>query len=512
MAEKNILSSAKVVVLTLVFVKCIGFIKQAVIAAYYGTSGAIDQFLLVSELMENIGAAIFSAISISFLTIYVEIYTKEGREGSSRLVSNAFAFFIPIVFLLIILVTFFSDQIANVIAPGYTEAQSQLVSKYIKLFSVTILMMLIFYLCNAVLEAEKVFFPGKIVGVIRSVTVILAIVFLSNKMGINAMLVGVMTYYVIESCFMLICIRKKVNFKVRKPFSDERLRKLLKLSLPLFVSYGVVQIQGIVDKAIASGLSEGSISALSYSGYLYNSTHSILIGGLCTVIFSYFSTYVVEKKEDLLLNTMYKYLKVMVLILAMITTLFVGYATDIVSIVYERGAFNQESVDIVALAFSAYSFGIVFIGIRDILIRAHYAYQNNKQAMYNGIIGVAVNIVMSIILSKYLGIAGIAFATSISSFCIAVISTQTIKRNIALFKISKLTSFFIKILAASMSTLFVAYFFNRYINCGLLLFNLMGKCILSMIIYLCVLKLLKCKEIDDAKVLILNKLRCRKKN
>ena len=39
--------------------------------------------------------------------------------------------------------------------------------RYIKLFSLTIINMFIFYLGNAVLEAEKQFFPGKIVGVIR---------------------------------------------------------------------------------------------------------------------------------------------------------------------------------------------------------------------------------------------------------------------------------------------------------------------------------------------------------
>lgn len=507
MNEKSIFSSVKVVVLTLILVKLVGFIKQAVIAAYFGTSGDIDKFLLVSELMENMGAAVFSAIAISFLTIYIETLTNEGRHASSQLTSNVFSFFLPFVILLITVILVFSNQIAYIVAPGYKDIEQETISLYIKFFSITFLNMFIYYVCNAVLEAEKIFFPGKIVGIIRSIAVICAILCLSEKIGINAMFVGVISYYFIETVFILICIRNKIHFSISKPFKDARMKVLLKLSAPLFVSYGIVQIQGVVDKAIASGLSEGSIATLSYSGYLYNSTHSILIGGLCTVIFSYFSSYVAEKRNDLLLETLYKYIKISVIILTLIVTLFLLYSSDIVRIVYERGAFDGNSSYNVSLAFCAYSLGLVFLGIRDIMIRAHYAYKDNKQAMVNGIIGIGINICMSLLLSRYLGSTGIALATSISSLCIAIISCQTIKKNIKEFKISSLTKFFIKIVCTCIVTLFISVILNRFFEIEYFILDFIVKALISLIIYIIMLKFLQCDEINEVKKMLMDKLK-----
>ena len=102
MKERSIIESTKIVIVTLVFVKIVGFIKQAVIAAYYGTSGDVDRFLLVSELMENLGVAIFSAIAISFVTLYVDIKNRKGEEGVAVLTSNIFVAFLPILILSLI--------------------------------------------------------------------------------------------------------------------------------------------------------------------------------------------------------------------------------------------------------------------------------------------------------------------------------------------------------------------------------------------------------------------------
>lgn len=509
MKEKSIFSSVKVVILTLVGVKLIGFIKQAVIAAYFGTSADVDKFLLVSELMENLGIAVFSAIAITFLTLYVEANVAGGKESSNKLTSNVFLFFLPFVLLIVIALFLFSDQIASLVAPGYRGADHFIISKYIKMFAVTVINMFIFYICNAVLEAEKVFFPGKVVGVIRSICVIASIVFLSGRFGIYAMYIGVITYFLLESSFVLFYVGKRIKLRFYKPFKDPRIIKLLKLSGPLFISYGVLQIQSIVDKAIGSGLPDGSIAALSYSGYLYNTTHSILIGGLCTVLFSFFTTYVAEKKYDLVLETLYKYLKISIIILVFISFIFIGYAKDIISIVYERGVFGQDSVNNVSLAFCAYSIGLVFIGIRDIMIRTHYAYQSNTAAMVNGIAGVAVNILMSLLLSRVFGFAGIALGTSIASICIAVLSCQTIKKSIPKFRVMDIGAFLVKILIAAAGTSAGIYLMNHFFTMGNIFISLFVKCILSLALYLLLLKVLKCREINEIKAMLADKMKSR---
>ena len=56
---------------------------------------------------------------------------------------------------------------------------------------------------------------------------------------------------------------------------------------------------------------------------------------------------------------------------------------------------------------------MIDFGLRDILLRVFYALQGTKTPMINATI--AVNIVLNFILSKYLGIGGLALATSIAA-------------------------------------------------------------------------------------------------
>lgn len=506
MKKKGIVASTKIVILTLLFVKIIGFIKQAVIAAYFGTDGKIDKFLLVSDFMENLGVALFSAIAVSFLTMYIESKTDKGKNASDVMFSNIMVLCIPVIIIAILVIFLLSEQLAQIIAPGYKEEDIIIVSQYIKLFSVTILNMFIFYLSNAVLEAEKVFFPGKIVGVIRSICIIFSIVFLANSIGISSLLIGTMVYYFIESCFILICVKRYIKFHICRPYKDSSFFKLLKLGVPLFISYGTLELQTMVDKAIASGLVEGSISILTYGSYLYSTTHSIIIGGLCSVVFSYFTTYVNKCEREILLSTLYKCIQVLIIILLFVSIIYIFYSEEIVSIVYERGEFDQTSTQNVALAFTAYSVGLVFIAIRDIIIRAHYAHQNNKQAMINGVLGVAINIIMSILLSRFMGFTGIALATSISSICICVYSCNTIKKDIPEFRISKLSKGIFKILIAGIMT--IAYIIlseKLFVFANSIILTLLCNCVICLIIYIGCLYIFKDNEVKVIIDMVINK-------
>lgn len=507
MKEKTIIKSTVVVVITLIFVKLIGVFKQAVIAAFFGTTSSIDQFLLVAEFMENFGAAIFSALSITFLTIFVNTIEKEGRFRASTVLSNTFVNLLPIVIGLGIICFVFARQITCVIAPGFDDDAINVVTKYVRIFSFTLINMFIFYIGNAALEAEKIFFPGKIVGVIRSICVIGAIVIFSRQFDIYSMLIGVVLYYICESLMIIICVSKHNTLRIYKPLKDNTFLTLLRLSVPLFISYGTVQIQSIVDKAIASGLPEGSVATLSYGGYLYNTTHSILVGGLCTVLFSFFSSFVVTEKKEELLQNLYKYLKICIIILSFVTLLYFVCASDIVTILYQRGAFTEESTKRVTYTFIAYSCGLVFIGIRDILIRTHYAFQNNKQAMINGIIGVVINIIGSIVLSHYWGAVGIAFATSIASVCVAFLSCITIRKNIPEFNIINISKCVIKTIVAMIVTFIVVYVVSRVLVISNCILRLAVYCLICSFAFVAVLWIEKTEELSDIANYIKSRLK-----
>lgn len=88
--------------------------------------------------------------------------------------------------------------------------------------------------------------------------------------------------------------------------------------------------------------------------------------------------------------------------------------------------------------------------MRDILSRAFFSMQDTKTPMVNGAIGVVLNIILNIILSRYLGIGGLALATSIAAIFTTVILFISLRRKIGPFGMKHVSISFLKILVASL--------------------------------------------------------------
>ena len=80
-----------------------------------------------------------------------------------------------------------------------------------------------------------------------------------------------------------------------------------------------------------------------------------------------------------------------------------------------------------------YSIGMVAFGLRDILGKVFYALQDSKTPMINGAIAMVMNIVLNIVLVKYLQLAGLALATSISAIVCIFLLFGSLKKNIGYF-------------------------------------------------------------------------------
>ena len=96
------------------------------------------------------------------------------------------------------------------------------------------------------------------------------------------------------------------------------------------------------------------------------------------------------------------------------------FSENVISVFYQRGAFTRESVKMCADILMLYAIGVPFVGIRQILIRAFYAMQDTKTPVINMSLALGIKIILNIPLEKFLGIKGLAFATSISSILSAI--------------------------------------------------------------------------------------------
>ena len=108
----------------------------------------------------------------------------------------------------------------------------------------------------------------------------------------------------------------------------------------------------------------------------------------------------------------------------------------IISILFERGEFGLKEKNATIEALKAYSFGIPAFIILKSCQPAFLAEGNTKTPMYIGIVLLILNIILSLSLMNYFFHAGIALATSLSSWigCLIYIILLIKNRKISLIK------------------------------------------------------------------------------
>ena len=119
--------------------------------------------------------------------------------------------------------------------------------------------------------------------------------------------------------------------------------------------------------------------------------------------------------------------KILILILPMMIVMIM-LSKEIITLLFFRGEFSREAVNISSTALVFYSLGLIFYIIRDILNYAFYSMDLKKIPIKIGIYSVIINIILNIILTPLIGIGGISLATSIA----AVVSVIVLRYKLSI--------------------------------------------------------------------------------
>lgn len=133
-------------------------------------------------------------------------------------------------------------------------------------------------------------------------------------------------------------------------------------------------------------------------------------------------------------------------------------STPIVQIAFERGAFGSRATQMTSQALIFYSVGLIAMALRLLLTRVYYSLQDTKAPMVNAAISVGINIVLNLILVKYMAHAGLALATSIATTIATILLLYGLKDKIGSLGTKEYIRTFLKTGLASLIMGILAYF------------------------------------------------------
>lgn len=439
--------------------KLLGFVRETLIAAKFGSGVETDTFFIALAATSLVTAFISNAITTTFIPILSEIESKEGKEGKVEHTNNMINVVFVITTILVILGYFIAPLTVKLLAKGFDGDQFDLAVKLTRIGLPMILFSGVIGILTGFLQSEQKFTSSSAVGLPYNFVYIFFLLFLSSIFGIKGLMVcGVVAVF---SKFVIQLPEARgagYRYEFRFDVKDKYIQKALLLSLPVLVGVAIDDLNAIVDKTLASDLISGSISSLNYANKLNGLILGVFIAAITTVIFPMLSKESNDNNIEGMKKIMAKGIDLILIITVPATIGLIVLSTPIIQIAFERGAFDAVATAMTSPALKFYSVGLIAMAMRLLLTRVYYSLQDTKTPMINGAIAVVFNIVLNLILVRSMGHAGLALATSIAATITSVLLLYGLKKKIGALGTRGYVITFLKTGLASLVMGVVAYF------------------------------------------------------
>lgn len=427
----RVASAATLIAIITAFSKVYGFIREAVFASLFGATMQADAFLVALVVPTALLSAIGGALATVFIPVFGARIVKDGVEPANRLANSVLnaVLLISTVFLLVSLL--FAEPIVGLVAPGLEEETASLATRLTRIMLFALPFMVASGWVTGLLHARQHFLLPALIGFPYSTIYIAFSIWAGLQGNMSYLAIGVILAYASQFFIQVPTAVHRYRFRYRPTLNwhDDDLRRMGILVLPVLISTGATQLNVIVDRMLASGLATGSIAALNYAQKVNGLSMGLLILPVGMALYPSLVQFVAEKDVTRFLRATRQGLNVLNLILMPILVGIIVLSSDIVRVLFERGAFDARATEMTAFALAFYTLGIIGLAWREVLNRAFFAMQDTKTPMWAGIIAIGINIVLNFLLVGPLGVGGLALATSISMVVGAVILLVVLRKR-----------------------------------------------------------------------------------
>ena len=481
--------------------KLVGFVREMVIANYFGAGFVVDAYVLAQSIPTMIFGSLFSAVAISYMPVFSKKYETEGWDEANLFTSRTLNVLMVVSAVSAAIGLFFSDQVVLVFSKLTDPKTIELASFFLKITFSYIIFNSLSTLLETFLQYRGIFLPQIIVGYVQSLLIIVFAV-ISAYTSYYYLAFGILTGCAIRSVgIVILALRRGFHYSWDWNLGTAT-KEIIFLALPVFIGGSINQINAFVDRMLASGLQEASISALNYGNLIVGMINTMTVMIMVTIIYPKMTQANALKDYQRLSSVAERGINLTLLVALPCTMGAMVYSQQVIQVVYERGAFDQAATRLTGPAFFYYSIGLVFICLNTLLTKIYYSFGDTKTPVYCGLAGMIVNVTLNLILVRFMAHAGLALATSIAAAVNAFGLYYAMKVKYPQFTLIRSTKKMWLIGLISAASVAASYLAYRWADGHLLLprLILLGLAVgVAGIVYLALLWLAKIEELEMIK-------------
>jgi putative peptidoglycan lipid II flippase len=501
MTVSRLARAAAVVALFGLLSRLLGFAREIVLVAIYGTSGALDAYFNSLLIVNAVAAVLLYTLVTLIIPTFQREKALEGSQSAWRLVS-ALAIWVGI--LLVVLCTtvaLWPEGAAALFRLDPVRADQT--ADLIRIMAPALALQGFSAIFTAMLQIHGRFAGPAAVGVAFNFGIIAGVAAGQSTIGIEAAAWGVVLGATLQVVLQLPqFVRLLREDHVRPALTHPRLGAVGLLALPVVGASTLQQINSFTDKLFASTLDEGRVAALSVAGALGQAPRVALLLPLMTPLFPLIAKLVSEDREADALSAFRRVAGLLGLVSVPMMLLLAVYADETAQLAFQRGECDAACIDQIAPPLQFYAFALWPAFGALLMNRTLSAARRQRFILIATAVTVALTIVLDILLLGPLEQAGLALASTLGVYASAVMLLGGLRNQFPSLSIRVLGRRQGAILVAGAISAAAALALDRVIPTGgkgtlEMLPGLIGKVAIALVVYYVAARLLARAELSE---------------
>jgi putative peptidoglycan lipid II flippase len=435
--------------------RILGLVREMVAAYYFGINGKINAFTVAFQIPNLVRALLAdAALSGAFVPVFSDLLEKGDRKRAWRVASTVFWLVLLILggltalFILVapLLIKPFGDPGGDFdLAVGLSRV----------LFPIVVLLGLSGVIVG-ILNTYDHFTVPALTPVFWNIAIIVGLAIGVPRVSNDNAALYVYAFSILFATVIQLLLPVPWlrgldgRLQLVLDWRDPAVRRIFALMLPVTITLGLINVSAVIDTLIASRLVDPDLApaAINSAFRLYMLPQGMFSVAVATVLFPALARLAARNDLDGFRATISTGLRQIAFLLIPAAVISAVLAQPIVRLVYERGAFTESDVTVVAACLAAFSLGLVFNGWMLMMTRGFYGLQSNWLPTVIAIGTLVLNAVLDVALYP-VGVWGIPLATSLVNIVGVGFLLYFLRKRVGGLDLTRVTDAVVRITLAS---------------------------------------------------------------
>lgn len=444
---ESLLPAAALVFIITIFGRLLGFVRDLVIARYFGATAHTDAFLIAWMIPETVSPLLLEgALILALIPLFAKELEKQGTiEG---LLTRTFSPILAILLVLSAVVALSAPWTVSLLAPGFSASAEQEAVRMVGIASVTVFFIGLAGYARAALNSYQIFGVPAAVYACYNLGILGSIILLHGRLGIYSAALGLALGSVLMVLIQVPAFVREVGIPRLSFKLDRAILWEFAAFFPVVVFVLGRHFQVYIERFLGSFLESGAISHLSYATRLAQFPMSAAIA-VALVGFPAMARAVAANRTEEVERTVESNLKMASTLILPAAAYLIVFAPEVVTFLLERGAFSAADTAATASILRIYSLGLLAQAMIFVVIRPFFTYRISVWLPIKAaLVGLVVTVVVDVALLSSLGADGLAAGNAAGISVMALLLVWGMKRRVVKVDSRRLTSFFIRALVA----------------------------------------------------------------